>query len=56
MPKLTDIVPSGDLARIKNLQLLARTVVEGYCTGLHQSPAQGVQRRVQAAPPVCEGR
>ncbi len=29
------------LARIKNLQLLARTVVEGYISGLHRSPFKG---------------
>jgi len=29
------------LARIKNLQLLARSVVEGYISGLHRSPFKG---------------
>ena len=29
------------LGRIKNLQLLARTVVEGYISGLHRSPFKG---------------
>ncbi len=29
------------LARIRNLQLLARTVVEGYISGLHRSPYKG---------------
>jgi uncharacterized protein (DUF58 family) len=29
------------LARIKSLQLLARTVVEGYVSGLHRSPYKG---------------
>lgn len=29
------------LASIKNLQLLARTVVEGYISGLHRSPFKG---------------
>ncbi len=29
------------LARIKNLQLVARTVVEGYISGLHRSPFKG---------------
>jgi len=29
------------LARVKNLQLLARTVVEGYISGLHRSPFKG---------------
>jgi uncharacterized protein (DUF58 family) len=30
------------LARIKNLQLLARAVVEGYISGLHRSPFRGL--------------
>jgi len=29
------------LARIRNLQLVARTVVEGYISGLHRSPFKG---------------
>jgi uncharacterized protein (DUF58 family) len=29
------------LARLRNLQLLARTVVEGYVSGLHRSPFKG---------------
>jgi len=29
------------LARLRNLQLLARTVVEGYISGLHRSPFKG---------------
>ena len=29
------------LARIRNLELLARTVVEGYISGLHRSPFKG---------------
>jgi len=29
------------LAKIKNLQLVARTVVEGYISGLHRSPFKG---------------
>lgn len=55
MPKLTDIVPSGDLARIKNLQLLARTVVEGYCTGLHQSPHKGFSVEFKQHRPYVKG-
>lgn len=29
------------LARVKNLQMVARTVVEGYISGLHRSPFKG---------------
>ena len=28
-------------ARLRNLQLLARTVVEGYISGMHRSPFKG---------------
>ncbi|MBU0520486.1 DUF58 domain-containing protein [bacterium] len=37
----TDILSPQSLARISNLQLLARRVVEGFITGLHKSPYHG---------------
>lgn len=36
-----DILSPQSLARISNLQLLARHVVEGFITGLHKSPYHG---------------
>lgn len=39
-PRPAEIDP-GSLMRIKNLQLRAKTVVEGFYTGLHRSPFHG---------------
>lgn len=41
MTLLTDHLPPEDLNKIAHLQLLARLVVEGTCTGLHRSPHKG---------------
>lgn len=38
---ITDLLQPGDLARLKNLQLLVRNRVEGFCSGLHRSPNKG---------------
>ncbi|TKJ39692.1 DUF58 domain-containing protein [candidate division LCP-89 bacterium B3_LCP] len=40
MPQAQLLKPQ-ELARLSNLQLLARRVVEGFITGLHQSPYHG---------------
>ncbi len=41
MPSRNDILSPQALARISNLALLARRVVEGFITGLHRSPYHG---------------
>ena len=41
MAKLADVLTPTDLKKISNLQVLARLVVEGFCTGLHRSPHKG---------------
>ena len=41
MPKVTEFLAPGDLAKIANHQMLARQVVEGFCSGLHRSPHKG---------------
>jgi len=41
MAKLAEFLTPADLRSISNLQVLARTVVEGFCTGLHRSPHKG---------------
>ena len=38
------------------MELKARTVVEGFLSGLHRSPVQGLQRRVRRVPAVPAGR
>jgi len=41
LPRSESILSPRALARISNLQLKARRVVEGFITGLHQSPYHG---------------
>ena len=41
MPKVTEFLTPGDLAKLANHQMLARQVVEGFCSGLHRSPHKG---------------
>jgi len=41
MPDATAFLAPEDLRRVGNLQVLARMVVEGFCTGLHRSPHKG---------------
>ena len=41
MENTDTVLAPGDLATIANLQVLARLVVEGYCSGLHRSPHKG---------------
>jgi len=40
-PSITRFIDPVVLARIENLELLAKTVVEGFVTGLHRSPFMG---------------
>lgn len=55
MAQLTDVLESQDLARIANLQLFARTVVEGFCTGLHSSPHKGFSVEFKQHRPYTPG-
>ncbi|MHA3774056.1 DUF58 domain-containing protein [Verrucomicrobiota bacterium sgz303538] len=41
MSQVTDLLKPSDLQKISNLQILARQVVEGFCSGLHRSPHKG---------------
>jgi uncharacterized protein (DUF58 family) len=41
MSHVADFLTPNDLQRISNLQVLARQVVEGFCSGLHRSPHKG---------------
>jgi uncharacterized protein (DUF58 family) len=38
---VTDFLTPADLQKISNLQVFARQVVEGFCSGLHRSPHKG---------------
>ena len=41
MPQVHDILTADDINQFGNLQVLARQVVEGFCSGLHKSPHKG---------------
>lgn len=41
MAHVADFLSPTDLQKISNLQVVARTVVEGFCSGLHHSPHKG---------------
>ena len=41
MSHVSDFLSPRDLQKISNLQVFARQVVEGFCTGLHRSPHKG---------------
>lgn len=41
MPRVTDFLTPRDLSKLSSLQMLARQVVEGFCSGLHRSPHKG---------------
>lgn len=41
MPHVSDVITAQDIGKFKNLQVLARQVVEGFCSGLHRSPHKG---------------
>ena len=41
MGQLSDVLQPDELARIKNLQVMAKQVVEGVITGMHRSPHKG---------------
>ena len=41
MSQVADFLTPADLQKISNLQIVARQVVEGFCSGLHRSPHKG---------------
>ena len=41
MPQVHDILTADDINQFGNLQVLAKQVVEGFCSGLHKSPHKG---------------
>jgi uncharacterized protein (DUF58 family) len=41
MPSITQLLSPTDLQAVSSLQVLARSVVEGFCSGLHRSPHKG---------------
>jgi uncharacterized protein (DUF58 family) len=41
MTQIHNVLSAHDIGKFTNLQVLARQVVEGFCTGLHRSPHKG---------------
>ncbi len=41
MPHVSDLLQADDIDKLSRLQVLARQVVEGFCSGLHRSPHKG---------------
>jgi uncharacterized protein (DUF58 family) len=55
MASLTRLLTPSDLEKIANLQVLARLVVEGFCTGLHRSPHKGFSVEFKQHRPYVHG-
>lgn len=55
MPNRLQFIDPADLARIKDLQLLARAVVEGVTMGLHRSPHAGASVEFAQYRPYTQG-
>lgn len=55
MAKYLEFLDPADLARIKDLQLLARAIVEGSAGGMHRSPQAGVSVEFAQYRPYTQG-
>lgn len=55
MATLSDILQAEDITSLQHLQLFARTVVEGFTTGLHASPHKGFSVEFRQHRPYVQG-
>lgn len=55
MASLSDILQAEDITSLQSLQLFARTVVEGFTTGLHASPHKGFSVEFRQHRPYVQG-
>jgi len=55
MSQVSDFVTASDVQSISNLQILARLVVEGFCSGLHRSPHKGFSVEFRQHRPYVPG-
>lgn len=55
MAKLSDLLPAEDLAQLHGLPLFARTVMEGFSTGMHASPHKGFSVEFRQHRPYVQG-
>ena len=55
MSHVADFLAPSDIGRIANLQIFARQVVEGFCSGLHRSPHKGFSVEFKQHRPYVPG-
>lgn len=55
MSQIAQYLTPEDLKQITNLQVLARLVVEGFCSGLHRSPHKGFSVEFKQHRPYVHG-
>src|SRR3954467_3475056 len=55
MSLITSFLTKPDLQRIQPLQVFARSVVEGFCSGLHRSPHKGFSVEFKQHRPYVPG-
>ena len=55
MAQVSDLLTAEDIGRFQNLQVLARQVVEGFCSGLHRSPHKGFSVEFREHRPYVSG-
>lgn len=55
MARLSDLLPADDLAQLTGLPLFARTVMEGFTTGMHASPHKGFSVEFRQHRPYVQG-
>lgn len=53
--RIVDLLPNRDLSKVARLQLLARGIVEGYCSGKHRSPHKGFSVEFKEHRPYVRG-
>jgi uncharacterized protein (DUF58 family) len=53
--RILDLISPKDLSRVAKLQLLARQVVEGFCSGRHRSPHKGLSVEFKEHRPYVRG-
>ncbi|NLY03192.1 MAG: DUF58 domain-containing protein [Rhodopirellula sp.] len=55
MSQLSNYLTPHDLSKLASLQVLARRVVEGFCSGLHRSPHKGFSVEFKEHRPYVRG-
>lgn len=55
MPHVFNVLSAHDIGKFSNLQVMAKQVVEGFCTGLHRSPHKGFSVEFKEHRPYVAG-